>query len=140
MLPTIVLGFLRRPAWLLLATVLLAGCAALSPAKPEDLVRQRAQARWDALLAGEWGKAYRYMAPSYRALVQEKRYANQFGGGAGWVAAEVVNVNCQEDRCAVRMKITFRPIMGVRSGDTAATHFDETWIREEGEWWMYQKL
>jgi len=130
---------LRRSVCYLLGAIALAGCAALSP-KPEDAVRQRAQARWDALLAGEWGKAYRYMAPSYRALVEEKRYVNQFGGGAGWVSAEVVNVTCEEDRCTVRMQVAFRPVLGARVGNVATTSFDETWIREEGQWWMYQRL
>ena len=130
----------RRLLSLLLVPIVLAGCATLSPLKPEEAVRQRAQARWDALIAADWSKAYRYMAPSYRALVEEKRYANQFGGGAGWVAAEVVNVTCGEDRCAARMKVTARPILGARSGEPVSTHFNETWIREEGEWWLFEKL
>jgi hypothetical protein len=129
----------KRLIWVLTA-VLLTGCAALPWAKPEDVVRQRAQARWDALMAGEWSKAYTYMAPSYRGLVDEKRYANQFGGGAAWLSAEVVKVSCTEDRCTVQMKVAFQPTLGFRAGQPATTYFDETWIREEGQWWMFQKV
>jgi len=128
-----------RFAWLFLAAAFLAGCAAIAPAKPEDVVRQRAQARWNALMEGDWAQAYRYMSPSYRALVEQKRYANQFGGGAAWLAAEPVKVACAEDRCTVEMKVTIRPLLGARAGDPATTYFDETWIREEGQWWMYQR-
>ena len=120
--------------------LVLAGCAALSPAPPEELVRQRAQARWAALIDGDWSKAYQYMAPSYRAVVEQKRYANQFGGGATWLAAEVVNVTCAEDRCTVRMKVTYQPVIGMRGGEPSSTHFNETWIREEGQWWMFQRV
>jgi hypothetical protein len=124
----------------LLAVFFLAACAVLSTGAAEQAVRQRAQARWNALMAGEWGKAYQYMAPSYRSLIEEKRYANQFGGGAAWTAAEVVKVSCAEDRCTVQMKVSFRPVLGFRTGEAATTYFDETWVREEGQWWMFQKV
>ena len=107
---------------------------------PEDVVRQRAQARWDALIAGEWPKAYRYMAPSYRALVEEKRYVNQFGGGVGWVSANVVNVFCEPERCTVTMRVSYRVALAGRSAPPAETYFEETWVREDSQWWMYQAL
>jgi hypothetical protein len=125
---------------LVLAAGLFSACAMLPGAPAEEVVAQRAQARWDALLAGDWARAYRYMAPSYRALVEEKRYANQFGGGAAWVAAKVVRVQCSDDRCKVVMEVTYRPILGMRAGQTATSGFDETWIREDGQWWMFQKV
>ena len=128
-----------RFVWLLFAAALAVGCASVSSDQPEEEVRQRAQARWNALMEGDWAQAYRYMAPSYRALVEQKRYANQFGGGAAWLAAEPVKVACAEDRCTVEMKVTFRPVIGARTSAPATTHFDETWIREDGQWWMFQK-
>lgn len=132
----------RAAVWLVYfswAAMLAAGCAVLAPAKPDEVVRQRAQARWDALIAGEWDKAYSYMTPSYRAVVDRKRYPSQFGGGVGWLAAEVVKVNCDEQRCTVRMKLTYQPVQRGRPGSAASTGFDETWILEEGQWWMFQR-
>lgn len=134
-----ILKFIRRLGWVSVAMGV-AACATLGPTKPEEVVRERAQARWNALLAGEFVKAYRYMAPSYRAIVAENRYANQFGGGVAWVDAKVIRVSCTEERCTARVEITFRPIMKGRPGETVTTGYDETWIREEGEWWMYQQL
>jgi hypothetical protein len=129
----------RLMLWLL--TAVLAGCAAFAPVPPEEAVKRRAQERWAALIAGEWDKAYDYMAPSFRALVERKRFANQFGGGAAWEGAEVVGVACPEpDRCIATIKMAFRPVLGVRRGEPMSTHFEETWLREEGQWWLYQKI
>ena len=122
------------------AATLAVGCASLSPAKPEEVVQQRAQARWQAMIAGEWDKAYSYMTPSFRAVVDQKRYPSRFGGSVSWLAAEVVNVTCEEQRCTVRMKVTFRPVVGMRPGGVASTGFDETWIFEDGQWWMFEKV
>jgi hypothetical protein len=129
-----------RWALVLWAIAAVAGCASLAPGKPEEVVRQRAQARWDALLAGEWKTAYGYMSPSYRALVEEKRFANQFGSGAGWVSAEVFKVTCADEKCTVVMEVKFKPILGMRAGNVATTSFEESWIREDGQWWMFQRV
>lgn len=133
------IGKVRQSVSSLLVVAVVAGCASLAPLPPEEAVRQRAQARWDALIAGEWSKAYRYMSPSYRALVEEKRYANQFGTGAAIVGADVVRVNCAEDRCTVRMNVRYKIALAGRSGEAGDTHFNETWILEDGEWWMSAK-
>lgn len=80
------------------------------------------------------------MSPSYRALVEEKRFANQFGTGAGWVSAEVYKVTCADEKCTVVMEVKFKPVFGMRSGNVATTSFEESWIREDGQWWMFQKV
>jgi hypothetical protein len=135
-------GLWGRGVWLvLLLAVLVASCATGSAGSPEATVRQRAQARWAALIAGEWNDAYAYMVPSYRALIPRNRFVNQFGGGGAWLDAEVVDVSCkEEDKCSVRMKVSFRPVLGGRSREPVTTHFDETWVREDGQWWMFQKI
>lgn len=119
---------------------LAAGCATVGSATPEQIVQQRAQARWAALIAGDWDKAYGYMAPSYRTLVERKRFANQFGGGAAWQGVEVVSVTCKDERCTALVKLLFRPVIGPRTAEPMSTHFEETWVREDGQWWMFQKL
>ena len=43
----------------LLAVMLLSACAT-TPASPGDIVKERAQARWDALLNGDFATAYSY--------------------------------------------------------------------------------
>lgn len=131
-----------RRVWLVLLMIaaLAAGCATVGAASPEETVKQRAQARWAALIAADWDKAYGYMAPSYRALIERKRFASQFGGGVSWEGVEVLAVSCQEDRCTARIKILYRPVLGARSGEPASTHFNENWVREDGQWWMFERI
>jgi len=134
-------GITGRGVWLLLLIAALAsGCATLGTSPPEESVRQRAQARWAALIAGDWDKAYSFMAPSYRSLVEQKRFASQFGGGVVWESVEIAAVSCKDDQCTARVKIVFRPVLAARSREPASTYFDETWVREDGQWWMFQKI
>ncbi len=131
----------RRGAWMLVfLAAMVAGCASTASGPPEEVVRQRAQARWNALLDGDFSRAYDYMAPSYRALIERKRFPNQFGSGAGWQGAEVVSVTCETDRCKVVMKVAVRTALRGRSAPPLSTHFDENWVKEDGQWWMYQPI
>lgn len=134
----------RRAALLLAAcaTALLTACASLQPATPEQAVQQRAQARWQALLAGDIAKSYTYMAPSYRAVVDFERYSGRIGGAAKWLDAEVVRVHCEsEEKCTARLKITAQPLMpATTKRSPISTGVDETWLLEDGQWWLYQKL
>lgn len=122
----------------LVAAAALAGCASFGPRTAEEIVSDRAQQRWTALLAGQWDRAYALMAPSYRAVVAPNRFGSQFTGGVAWRSAEVVSASCEAERCTVRIKIVFHaPPMA--AGETGTTHFNETWVLEDGQWWMYQK-
>jgi hypothetical protein len=51
-----------------------------------------------------------------------------------------VAVSCEQDRCTARIKILFRPVLGARSAEPASTHFNEDWVREDGQWWMFQRI
>lgn len=134
----------RRAAPLVLAGLglILGGCASLSGGAPqaEDIVRERAQIRWNAQVAGDWKKAYSLSAPSYRAVVSPDQHRARLGGAAQWVAAEVVSVSCEAESCAVRVRLDFRPVVGPRVGDSASTYVTERWVREEGQWWLFQRL
>ncbi len=117
---------------------LLAACAGLSPATPEEAVQKRAQARWNALLAGEWEKAYSFSAPSYRALVDFNRYRGRVGNAVGWTDAQVVSVACEAESCTAKIRIGFRPTLRPR-GEAMSTHVDEKWMVEDGDWWWSQR-
>lgn len=124
------------------AALLLGACASLpgTAAAPEDIVRERAEARWKSLIAGDWEKAYSLTAPSYRAVVDLDRYRAKVGKAATWVGAEVVGVTCEADACTARVRLDFKPVLGIRSGNLASTHVDEKWVEEEGGWWLFQQL
>ncbi len=124
---------------LCLAGSMLSACTALSPRTPEEIVHERAQARWEALIAGEWEKAYSFSAPSYRALVDFKRYRGRIGGAVSWTGVEVVKVACEAEACTATIRIDYKMAPISRDG-VSSTHVDETWILEDGAWWWHQRL
>lgn len=118
----------------------LAGCAAFTPATPEQAVTQRANAYWQARKAGDYTKAYSFAPPAYRALHSAEQYRLQFGQGAAIQGAEVVKADCSATKCSVRIKISATPaLLGLKMG-TIATHLSETWLLQDGQWWLYQDL
>ena len=117
-----------------------AGCASLGASKPEDAVKQRAEAYWKARAAGQVDKAYELTSPSYRKVHTFDQYKIQFGKGASIKGVSVIKVDCEAEKCTVRTKVEATPaLMGVSVG-TIATHLDEIWLLEDGQWWRYQDI
>jgi hypothetical protein len=124
------------------ATLTLTACASLGSSKPEDQVRQRVNERWQALVAGEFTRAYSYNTPGFRAVVTADAYRSRTGSAVKWLGAEAVEVKCPEaSKCTATVRIDYRPMMmGGRAGDKFNTHVDETWLREDGKWWIFQSI
>lgn len=101
---------------------------------------ERAQARWKALLAGDWAAAYLYMTPAYRAVVPQQRYGNQFGGPATWQAATPKDAKCEDRRCVVGVEIQFRIMLPGHSDRPMSTYVEEIWVLEEGQWYKFDPL
>ena len=126
---------------MLCVALTLSACASLGGGKPEEQVRQRATERWQALVAGEFSRAYRYTTPGFRAVVSPDGYRNRFGGAVTWLGAEVIRVNCSEaDKCIALARIDYKPVTGRQSTPKISTHVDETWLFEDGQWWFFQKI
>ena len=122
------------------ALLLLSGCATMyRPGSPEAIVKEKALARWDALIKGDFVAAYKMTQPAYRALTEADRYKNRFGGAAQWVNAEVISVECEPERCAVALTVkAFLPTVTAFK-EPASTTVRETWIKEDGTWWYFQR-
>jgi hypothetical protein len=119
--------------------VSVSGCSMFTPKPPEEQVRLRATERWQAAIAGDMKKVYDSTAPSYRALVSFDRFRAGFGGAVSWTGAEVVGVTCEPAVCTTVVRIDAKPLLGKGYGDVISTHFDEKWVLEQGEWWLYQQ-
>ena len=132
-------GFLALPCFglgcCLLLTSTLAGCG--EPKTAEQIVAERAQARWDALLAGDFETAYSFATPSYRGVVDAIRFQQGLGGHASWLGAKVREVTCREDVCEAMVRLKYRsplpPRMEFETDDI------ERWLSEDGEWWIFLK-
>ena len=125
--------FLKRIGAVAGALVVLAGCAGLA-GKPEDRVKERAQARWDALLKGDLQTAYGYFGPGSRAVTDFKSYEASIRKGF-WKAATVDSVTCPSaQRCEVAETIEYE-----FNGRRTRSPLTETWIEEGGNWWLVRK-
>jgi uncharacterized protein YchJ len=130
----------RRIAGLLVAglVAVLAGCASVpaevKPPEREAIVKQRSQARWDALVADRLSEAYEYYSPASRSVMSLQDFIRSIRGGF-WKGAQVDGVTCQgEESCEVEVTIEYQ-IQGAR----AKAPLRETWIRTDGQWWYVKK-
>ena len=105
------------------------------------MVKARASARWAALLKPDMREAYSYMAPGYRTVYDERAYRMRRGSAVKWTGAEVVEVRCPDaTKCIAKVRIEAKPFLGRKFGDTITTHAEETWLLEDGQWWLFEKL
>lgn len=123
-----------------LGAVVMAGCAAMAPATPEQAVAKRATAYWEARTQAQYEKAYALSTPSYRALRTAEQFKLQFGAGANIQSAEVVGVTCEPEKCVAKMKLRVKPVIIGLKLDTMDTFLDEIWLLEDGQWWHHQDL
>lgn len=124
----------------LAGALLVAGCDSLQPRTPEEEVEQRAEQRWDALIDGDFSKAWEYTQPGYRELVKQKDYRRQFGAGGEWQDVQVHSVTCEGSRCEVRLRVNTKILMPPAAERNVVGTVDEIWVREDGQWWYYQAL
>lgn len=123
------------------AGAVLAACAAFAPKSPEDLVRERAQARWDALLAGDFERAYGFLSPASRGVVSLPQFRASIGAAASWKSAKVHGVACEQaERCKVTMLITYSPLLPRSRVGNIETSIDEIWLLDQGQWWLTRGL
>ena len=112
------------------------GCAITGNKSDEDIVKERAQARYDALLKGDIKKAWGFTAPTYRQRVSADGYRAVMGGVGNWTKAEASRVTCEEERCELTGLITYKvPRMGMEN----TIPLDEVWIKTDGKWWIYHR-
>ena len=128
--------------WLALcATATLVACVGIGATSPEDVVKQRANERWKALVAGDFSRSYSYTSPSFRGLISQDVYRGRIGSAVTWIAGEAVSVQCPEPvKCVAKVRIDYRPVLRGRAGESFSTYADETWVLEGAQWWVFEPL
>jgi hypothetical protein len=123
----------------LLAVMLLSACATTSTASPEDIVKERAQARWDALLDGDFATAYSYYSPGYRSAMTVVDF--EIGirmRKVQYRTAEYQGHSCEKNVCTVRFKVGYqvaKPVPGLGDWESDGM-VSEQWIKSNSEWWF----
>jgi len=123
---------------IVVAIGLLTGCAGiggLSADAPADVKRevvaQRAQARWDRLIARDLAGAYEYLSPASRATTPLDVYKAKHKVGM-YRSVKVDDVNCEAEACVVKLSLTydFKRTKGI------TTPLTEKWIISQGQAWF----
>ncbi|HET6565566.1 MAG TPA: hypothetical protein VFG52_09160 [Xanthomonadales bacterium] len=118
-------------------SLLLSACASTGSAK-KNPVEDRAQQRWDALLALDYDTAYSLYSPGYRSANSRVDFEiSQRTRKIGILAAQVESSDCDADACTVSTNVQYRvgsPIPGVNKWESTSKVL-ERWVRTEGKWW-----
>lgn len=130
-----------RIAGIACAVLLAAGCA--SQPKLAASVEERAQARWDAILAQDLDTAYSLYSPGYRSATSRVDFEIALRAKRiNWTSANVQESQCEGDACTVITNVKYRitaPVPGVPSWESER-RIDERWVRTEGQWWYVPDL
>ena len=122
------------------AILLLALAASCATTRSSDsLVKQRAQALWDAILAKDYDTAYGFYSPGYRSShtrVDFEIYLRT--RRVRWTSAEVQEASCKADVCTVTALLGYS-VAGAVPGVPmwkSKKKLEETWVRTQGQWWF----
>lgn len=136
----------RSPGfWLLCLSVLfmIAGCASMTPedsetwrASQSKKLMERAEARWKALIAGDYEKAYQYQSPGYRAVASLQQFKASFGRVVDWRMARVENIQ-YDDPSSVQVFVALEYAAGLKGKEEyrSVRVLPERWLYSEGNWW-----
>lgn len=125
------------------ALALLAGCATLGGGTPEEVVEKRANARWAAWVKRDFTEAYKYNTPGYRGTVPYEKFVTLRGKDVRILKGEVNKVTCPTaDKCDAQIKLTATAAIMMRQQfpKEIVTYVDETWVLEDGQWWLFEKI
>ena len=117
---------------------LLSACATSGSRPGEEKLESRAQARWDALLAGDVETAYGYFSPGYRSSVSLIDFGVDLRvRRVHWTSATYKEHSCENKTCDVKFTVGYR-IVGALPGVPkfeSQSVVDERWIQTDGQWW-----
>ncbi|MDX1461216.1 MAG: hypothetical protein R3348_09195 [Xanthomonadales bacterium] len=131
--------YLKGRAASLFAALVLASCASAprAPEQPES-IEERAVARWNHLIAGEFEQAYSYLSPGYRTSVSLDTYRESLSKRKlDWTGARFIGSECDDARCQVRILLDYRvvgAVPGVRTY-TGKSISQENWVLVDESWW-----
>ncbi len=105
-----------------------------------DLVEQRFQKRWQALIDRDFETAYGLESQAYRDSVDLPGYVNSYHPDLVWNSVKVDKINIETKTKAVvsyRLSFTFKTDWDMVLENT--DFHDEEWFFENGEWWHDKK-
>jgi len=114
--------------------VVAAGCAMMNSRPAAEVVKERAQARANAVVGIDLKAAYGYFTPTARKDLTYQAFATSTVPGF-WKTATVDKVECmREDLCYASLTVEYE-----YRGQRLKTPLRESWILEGNEWWYAVK-
>lgn len=104
-----------------------------------DGVEERAQVRWDLLIAKQAARAWDLLSPGVRAASKREEYAAAFTHRpVSWLAAKVAGKKCDADSCTLQVEVRYKAeIPQSSAGPIESTaYLQERWIRVDGAWYL----
>lgn len=110
---------------------------------PEQQVTQAANERWQALIQGDFGKAYKHYTKAYKQTTSLDHFKNRIRGVGLWTGADVTRVKCDDagKQCTASVEVTVAVKMrGLDKPTETSTVLKEVWVNEGGfSGWKYVK-
>jgi len=137
----------RKPAQALAITLIvliLSACSGQTTKQddPGKVVVERAQNRWDTLLAGDYESAYAYYSPGYRSTKSVIDFAIDIRSRrVRQTSAEYLDHSCTESACTVRFNVGFvvnNPVQGLDKWESSSV-IEDKWVKTESQWWYLPK-
>lgn len=127
----------------LLTVALLTGCATngRKDAKVQAQVRERVEARWEAVISMNFDKVYTFATPAYRDTYDLNHYRNQYAGQIIRESIEMISVTIPEDdpdTAFVRLNLNFAATSVPSGRHEGQALVEETWVRRDGQWWFVE--
>ncbi|MEM1404584.1 MAG: hypothetical protein AAGG55_14700 [Pseudomonadota bacterium] len=128
--------------------LLVAACSTIDQLSLSDreLLEQRVEDRWTALVSKDWSAAYRFTSPAYKALVTEGMYQRRFAYMVEWelTSVELLNYDADAAVASVAVRVMSRPVKQTSAASRAIGAVPSTsveqWILSDGQWWYSANL
>ncbi len=120
----------NRLGWLVLVPLC---CTLTACGSGENAVKEAAQQRWDALLAGNFQGAYQYYTDAFKETVALEHFKNTVQGVGLWNKAQVKSVSCDPSgkHCEADVEVTVAMKMrGLPKPVETSDLVRETWTKE----------
>ena len=132
--------YLKPIRWGLLSLILfiISGCALFVEQNPEQIVHQRVNERWAALIEGRLEKAYSFETPEYRELYSFPDYRKKIRGVGSWQKIEIENIECSDNKCIANIIIYVNITIGMGfEAVESDARAKENWIHHStsGQWY-----
>jgi hypothetical protein len=96
----------------------------------QKVVKERATARWQALINSDPDKAYEFLSPGSKAVASLAEYKGRTRS-TGFKTADVTSAVCEGDACKVRLTV----VLEHKLMKSIPIEIEETWTLEKGQYW-----